>query len=50
MPVANAAVWNDFLRFGADRNIGKSNKYADKHYQEFDLAHVFDSAVVFGKL
>jgi hypothetical protein len=46
--VANRAARHGFLRFGADRNIGKTNKYADKHQEEFDLRHCFASAIISG--
>jgi hypothetical protein len=48
--VANRAARHGFLRFGADRNIRKTNKYADKHQKEFDLRHCFASAIVSGNI
>jgi len=47
---ANAAARHGLFRFRTNRNVGKTNKYADKHHEEFDLAHVFASAVIPGKL
>jgi hypothetical protein len=44
--IAKRATRHGFPRFGANRNIGKTNKYADKHHQEFDLAHLFASGAV----